>query len=53
MKNNLSKKSNKPIENHKTAAWADVESVEPDSRVPIPSEEAVINAKEWVDSNEK
>lgn len=42
-----------PIENHTTAAWANIHKVKPDSRVGIPSEIEVRNAKEWVDSNQK
>lgn len=43
----------KPIEEHNTAAWASIHSLKPESRVPIPSEVQVKNAKEWVDSNQK
>jgi len=43
----------KPIEKHDTAAWANIEKTKPVSNVAIPSEEEVINAKEWVDTNEK
>jgi len=40
------------IERHDTAAWrGHIESVKPLSNVPIPSEESVQNAKEWVDTN--
>ena len=42
-----------PIEQHLTAAWANIEMVEPFSGVPIPNEIEVENAKEWVDSNQK
>lgn len=42
-----------PIENHQTAAWADIKSVQPESRVPIPHEEAVDQAKDWVEQNKK
>lgn len=42
-----------PVENHTTASWANMESKEPISNVSIPSETEVINAKEWVDENEK
>lgn len=42
-----------PIEKHNTAAWADVDKKQPVSNVSIPSEAQVINAKEWVDVNEK
>lgn len=42
-----------PIENHKTAAWANVSNMKPVSRVPIPDYVEVKNAKEYVDSNQK
>lgn len=42
-----------PIENHETAAWANIEHLKPVSRVPVPSEIEVKNAKEWVDTNQK
>lgn len=41
------------IKKQDTAAWADIHKELPDSKVPIPSLEQVINAKEWVDSNQK
>ena len=41
-----------PIERHDTAAWrVHIESEKPESKVPIPSEEAVSEAKKWVDTN--
>jgi len=55
----LDKSSNKknlkkqPVEKHNTAAWADADKKQPVSNVAIPSEAQVINAKEWVDTNEK
>ena len=42
-----------PIEKHETAAWANIESTKQISKVTMPSEEQVDNAKEHVDSNEK
>lgn len=42
-----------PVENHQTAAWADIKTVQPESGVPIPSEEAVDQAKDWVEHNKK
>ncbi|WP_081896920.1 DUF3787 domain-containing protein [Clostridium sp. KNHs214] len=42
-----------PIEKHDTAAWTNIESMKPVSKVIIPSETGVINAKEWVDVNQK
>lgn len=42
-----------PVENNRTAAWADVKKVKKESRVPLPSAFEVENAKEWVDNNQK
>ena len=42
-----------PYEKHNTAAWANVQKTKPVSRVTVPSEVEVMNAKEWVDSNQK
>lgn len=42
-----------PIEEHDTAAWANIGKLKPISNVNIPSEVEVMNAKEWVDSNQK
>lgn len=42
-----------PIEKHDTAAWADIEGVKVESRVTVPSEKQVLNAKEYVDANQK
>ncbi|WP_084281431.1 CDIF630_02480 family spore surface protein [Alkaliphilus transvaalensis] len=42
-----------PVEKHDTAAWANIEDLKPVSRVPIPSEVQVKNAKEYVDTNQK
>ncbi|WP_040214348.1 CDIF630_02480 family spore surface protein [Clostridium polynesiense] len=60
-KGNLERKSGNPdinsedipIERHDTAAWADIHHIKEVSRVTMPGEMEVINAKEWVDSNEK
>ncbi len=43
----------KPIEQHDTAAWANIEKTKRISKVTMPSELQVGNAKEHVDSNEK
>lgn len=43
----------KPIEKHDTAAWANIEKTYPESKVMIPSEAQVQNAKKYVDTNEK
>ena len=42
-----------PIEKHNTAAWANVSRKQPVSKVTIPSDFQVENAKDWVDYNEK
>lgn len=42
-----------PIEKHETAAWANIEETKPLSNVSIPNEAEVINAKEYVDENQK
>ncbi|SHI22004.1 CDIF630_02480 family spore surface protein [Clostridium intestinale] len=42
-----------PIENHETAAWANIEGLKPISKVSIPNVSEVRNAKDWVDANEK
>lgn len=42
-----------PIEKQNTAAWANIEKRQPISNVPIPDDDQIQNAKEWVDSNQK
>lgn len=42
-----------PVEKHDTAAWANIEKKKSHSQVTVPSEFQVINAKEYVDENEK
>ncbi len=42
-----------PIESHQTAAWANINNVKQLSKVPVPSLLEVINAKEWVEENQK
>lgn len=42
-----------PIENNDTAAWANTSEMKPESKVNIPDEVQVRNAKEYVDTNEK
>jgi hypothetical protein len=43
----------RPIEQHTTAAWANIEKLKEVSNVAIPNKLEVGNAKEWVDSNQK
>ncbi|MBP2033649.1 hypothetical protein J2Z42_002356 [Clostridium algifaecis] len=49
------KKSHKKIsiENHETAAFANIKKVKPVTNVPITGEFSASNAKDWVDENEK
>lgn len=42
----------KEYSSSKTEAWADHKTYEPDTHVSIPSEEAVEEAKAWVEGNE-
>lgn len=42
-----------PHEKHETAAWASIEKQKPVSKVPLPAEFQVKNAKDYVDTNEK
>lgn len=46
-------KRRRPIENHSTAAWSNVETRKQISNVAEPSHLQAINAKEYVDENEK
>lgn len=42
-----------PVENQRTAAWANINSLKENSNVPIPSELDVLEAKEYVEENKK
>ncbi len=42
-----------PIEKHTTAAWANIANTKDVSKVPIPSEKNVRDAKDYVDGNQK
>lgn len=43
----------KPIENQKHAAYYDIKNLQPESKVPIPTLEGVVRAREWVEENQK
>jgi len=43
----------KPIERHETASWTDAVKKKPVSKVLVPRETGVIDAKEYVDQNQK
>lgn len=47
------KKMSIPIEENRYAAYYDMEELQPESRVLIPTLEGVIRAKEWVEENQK
>lgn len=47
------KKVEVPIEKFTTAPLGTIRSSVPESKVPIPSEVDMRDAKDWVDSNEK
>lgn len=49
----MNNRDKKPIENHKTAAWANIEKKEKISGVAKPNEIQTGNAKAYVDENEK
>jgi len=42
-----------PIENHQTAAWVNIDSLEGEARVFDPTFRGVEEAKEYVDENQK
>lgn len=42
-----------PIEEHSTAAWANMQREKPVSKVPVPSTEDMELAREWVNYNQK
>jgi hypothetical protein len=42
-----------PVENHATAAWANRDALKDVSGVNLPDEMQVMNAKEYVDENQK
>lgn len=48
----MNEKDKKAYSGSQTEAWADHKSYEPDTHVNIPSEEAVEEAKAWVEGNE-
>lgn len=53
MENKKSRNSQKPIEHHDTAAWANTDSRKRKSGVNKPDGFQIFNAKEYVDENQK
>lgn len=49
----MRKQRKNPIEKHDTAAWANIEELKSHSKVTIPSDFQVRNAKDHVDANKK
>lgn len=47
------KEPKKPVENQKTAAWSDIKNTNEISKTSHPSDIQTVNAKEYVDTNEK
>jgi len=47
------KRMEMPVENHDSAAWANTAKRKPVSKVNIPDQIQVRNAKEYVDTNQK
>ena len=51
--NNKRLKAHRPVKNEGTAAWANIDSLQPESKVSIPSLDNVEEAKEWVDNGSR
>ncbi|MCT4594636.1 MAG: DUF3787 domain-containing protein [Anaeromicrobium sp.] len=49
----MRKKIRKPVENHETAPWANIENLKGEGKIPTPATLEVDNAREWVEQNEK
>ncbi len=47
------KNPKKPVENHKTAAWANIQTINSVSNVSHPSIIQAIHAKEYAEENQK
>ena len=51
--NNKRLKKYRPTNSQGTAAWANIDSLKPESKVSIPSLSSVEQAKDWVDNGSK
>lgn len=51
--NNKRLKTYRPTNNASTAAWSDIDKLEPESKVSIPSLNSVLEAKDWVDNGSR
>lgn len=52
-KNKTRRVRDMPIEEHSTAAWANIAREKPESKVTVPSTEDMELAREWVNHNRK
>lgn len=52
-KNNKRLKAHRPIKSESTAAWANTENLQSETKVSIPSLSNVEEAKEWVDNGSR
>lgn len=52
-KDNRKLKNQTPTNNAHSAAWADIDSLAPESKVSTPSFDSVLEAKDWVDNGSK
>lgn len=51
--NNKRLKKYRPTNNEQSAAWADIDKLQAESKVAIPSLQSVEEAKEWVDDGSR
>lgn len=51
--NNKRLKKYRPTNNAENAAWADIDKLQPESKVSIPSIQNVKEAKDWVDNGSR
>lgn len=49
----IKKVPKKPTEHHNTAAWSNIQATQEVSQVAYPSQMTVIDAKEYVEENQK
>lgn len=43
----------RPVENHNTAAWSNIDEIDENSKVAHPNLSQTVNAKDYVDNNQK
>lgn len=52
-KNNNRLNAHRPTNNAENAAWADIDKLQSESKVSIPSVQSVREAKDWVDNGSR